>query len=452
MQKDKDKMKELDRSAYKSLLEWKKNPNRKVLLIRGARQVGKTYLVRKLAKEFKRYIEINLLEQENLKSIFTRGNLEANKILESIGAYFGESIIDGETLIFFDEIQNCPEAITALRFLFEKRPNLHIIATGSLLEFALEDTTSFGVGRIEYLYLYPLNFREFLIAENEELLLEQIRKASYKNPLINPLHIKSLSLLKTFLQIGGLPEIVSTYSSTKDLNICFKLLSNLLISYEDDFSKYRKRLSIEALSETFRSTALQAGKKFVYSHAYRDAKVHTVRNAIELIIKAGIIHKVYHSSANGIPLGSEVDFNKFKTIPLDIGIFNKLCGLNISELVTLDPLQLINKGVLAEIYTGLEILHNKDNSSKAQLNYWHREAKSSNAEVDYVIEHNNRIIPIEVKSSSKGSMHSMHQFLKEKNLDIGIRISTENFNKFDKIEVIPLYAVMEIERVINELE
>ena len=444
-------MKELPRSAYQPLLKWKNNPNRKVLLLRGARQVGKTYLIRKLGKEFKRYLEVNLIEQTKLRAVFTSGNLDPDQIIESLGAYFGESIIDGETLLFIDEIQACPEAITALRFFYEKRPKLHVVATGSLLEFALEDTSSFGVGRIEYLYIYPLSFKEFLISQREELLLAQIEKADHNRPLLDPLHVKSLNLLRTFLQIGGLPEVVSTYSSTKDLFLCFKLLANLLIAYEDDFSKYKKRLSIEALSETFRSTALQAGKKFIYSHAYRDANVKTVSRALELLLKAGVVNKVYHSSANGFPLGGEIDIRKFKTCPVDVGVFNKLSGLNLTDLAMLDPLQLINKGTLAEVYVGLEILYNKNDTSKGQLYYWHREAKSSNAELDYVIEVDHQIVPIEVKSSFKGAMHSMHQFLKEKNLNLGIRISTENFSKLDKIATIPLYAVMEIERVVRRL-
>jgi len=441
----------LRREAYKHLTNWKNNSKRKVLLVRGARQVGKTYLIRKLGQEFRRFVEINLVENENLKAIFTSGNLDPNQILESLGAYLGEAIVDGETLLFIDEIQACPEAITALRFFYEKRPELHVIATGSLLEFALEDTASFGVGRIEYLYLYPLTFKEFLISQDEGLLLEQIEKASHNKPLLDILHIKALTLLKTFLQIGGLPEIVSTYLATKDISQCHRLLSNLLTAYEDDFSKYKKRLNIEALRETFRSTAIQAGKKFIYSHAYRDANSKTVNKALELLVQAEVVNKIHHSSANGIPLGGEIDLNKFKTSPLDIGIFNRLSGLNLSELATIDPLQLINKGTLVEIYTGLELLYNSNNAtSKEQLYYWHREAKNSNAEVDYVIETNNKVVPVEVKASTKGAMHSMHLFLKEKGLGLGIRVSTENFSKYENILVVPAYAVGEIGRVVRE--
>jgi predicted AAA+ superfamily ATPase len=441
---------EISRTAYKSLLTWKDKPSRKALLIRGARQVGKTYLVRKLGKEFKQYIEINFVEDARLRSLFTSGSLDPNKILDGIAAYLGQPIIDGEALLFIDEIQACPEAITALRFFYEKRPNLHVIATGSLLEFALEEIASFGVGRIEYLYLYPLTFREFLRAQGEDLLLGLISKATHREPLHEILHTKTLSLLKIFLQLGGLPEIHSQYLTTKDFVTCFRLLSTLLTSYQDDFSKYRNRLSTEALSATFKSTAIQTGKKFIYSHAYRDANIRTVSLALELLLKAGVIHKIHHTSANGAPLGAEIDINKFKVMPLDLGIFNQLNGLHLSELATVDPLHLINKGTLAEAYTGLEILHNAASDSKWQLYYWHREAKSSNAELDYVVEIDHRVVPIEVKASSKGAMRSMHLFLKEKKVDIGIRVSTENFSKYGDVYVVPLYAVSEIGRIVRE--
>lgn len=434
-------MKDIPREVYSYLLRWKNDEDRKVLLIRGARQVGKTYIVRKLAGEFEHFVEINFLEDSNLKSIFTTGNLSPDLLLENLSAYLGEAIVAGRTLLFFDEIQACPEAIEALRFFYEKIPKLHLIATGSLLEFALEEIASFGVGRIEYLFLHPLTFKEFLISQNEELLLGKIKQSNYKNPLPDLLHVKALTLLKTFLQIGGLPEIVSSYSANRDLTQCFKLLSNLLIAYEDDFLKYKKRLKIEALRETFRSTAIQSGKKFIYSHAYRDANIKTVSCALELLVKAGIVNKVYHSSSNGTPLGGEVDIAKFKTTIFDVGIFNKLNGYNLSDLSIIDPLQLINKGTLVEVFVGLELLYGTSSDIKEQLYYWHREAKSSNAELDYVVELAGKIIPIEVKASSKGSMHSLHIFLGEKKLDLGVRISTENFSKYEKIAVIPAYAV-----------
>ena len=439
-------MGDISRKAFENLLIWKNNPKRKVLLIRGARQVGKTYLARKLGREFKNFIEINLVEQANLKSVFETGNLDPNKILESISAYFAQSIEDGQTLLFIDEIQACPEAITALRFFYEKRPNLHVLATGSLLEFALEEISSFGVGRVEYLYLYPLSFNEFLISQGEDSLIEEIKKAK---PLAEVLHLKALSLLKLFLQLGGLPEVHVLYASSRDLLLCSRLMSTLLANYEDDFSKYKKRLSVEALAETLRSTSLQTGKKFIYSHAYRDAKVKTVSKALSLLVKAGLVHQVFHSSANGIPLGAELDTGKFKVIPLDIGIFNRLSGLQISDLAMLNALDLINKGALVEMFVGLEIINSGDNSCKESLYYWHREAKSSNAELDYILQVGQKIVPIEVKASSKGSMQSMHAFIKEKKIKLGIRTSTENFSEYDKIKVVPLYAISEIRRIID---
>lgn len=440
----------LVRSVYSHLLSWKRNPRRKVLLLRGARQVGKTYIARQLGREFRSFVEVNLSEQPQLIKLFTGGSLDPEPILESLAAFYGTQIVDGETLLFFDEIQESPAAIAALRFFQEKRPNLHVLATGSLLEFALEEVTSFGVGRIEYLYMYPLTFREFLVNLREELLLEQIGKASPLHPLSEPLHTKCLSLLKTYLLLGGMPEVIARYVESRDMVEVARIVSSIVTGYEDDFAKYKRRLKLDQLRETFRSAALQVGKKFVYSHAYRDASSKVVHQALNLITKAGIVHKVFHSSANGIPLGGEVDITKFKTIPLDIGIFNRLRGVHLSDLAVIEPLELITKGELAEAYCGMELLWSKEPYSQEALYYWHRESKSSNAEVDYLIELHGEIYPIEVKASGKGAMHSMRMFLREKGRKRGIRVSTENFARYDDTLVCPLYAVAELGRVVGE--
>jgi len=438
----------IPRSIFNQLRAWKGKASRKVLLLRGARQVGKTFIVRQLGQEFKSFIEVNLLEQPQVHTLFSNKSLDPAGILQNISAFFGIPIVDGETLIFFDEIQACPDAISALRFFHEKRPHLHVIATGSLLEFALEELPSFGVGRVEYLYMYPITYFEFLVALKEELLLEQIKRASPTSPLSELLHNKSLALLKTYLSIGGMPEVLANYAQTQSLNDVGRLHSLIVTGYEDDFAKYRKRLQTEQLRETFRSAAVQVGKKFVYSHAYRDANSKTVHQALETIVKAGIVHKVFHSSGNGLPLGAEKDLTKFKTLPLDIGIYSRLSGLPVSELALLDPLMLITKGPLAEAYCGLEILWSQPSYAQETLFYWHRESKSANAEVDYLLQLHGKIFPLEVKSSGKGAMHSLRIFMQEKKRALGIRVSTENFGRLDDILIVPLYAVAELNRLL----
>lgn len=437
------------RDSYQSLLDWANSKNRKVLLIKGARQVGKTFLVRELGKSFHNFIELNLIEKPEARAFFKRGDLGADNILSSISAYVGQRITDGDTLLFIDEIQACPEAIEALRFFYEQRPNLHVIATGSLVEFALENITSFGVGRVEYLHLYPLSFYEFLGALKEDLLLEQIKTATPASPLIEPLHAKALGLLKTYLTIGGLPEAVVRYVESKSILEVFRLLLTLLKNYEDDFSKYRGRVAHAVLAETLRSTALQGGKKFIFSHAFRDANSKTVHSALEMLCKAGLVLKVYHCSGNAVPLANEADMGKFKTLPVDVGIFNALVGQNLSELQVLDPGALVNKGTLCEVFVGLELLKLHPNCLPAELHYWHREERSSSAEVDYLISSDRSIVPVEVKASTQGGMKSLHMFLKDKKASTGLRISSENFSRYENIVVCPMYAVPEVWRVLE---
>lgn len=449
----------LARNALTHLNNWKNRDKRKILLVRGAGQVGKTFIIRELGKTFKRFIELNLLAEPRIAALFSEGSLDPNTILEAISAYRGEPIVDGETLVFIDEIQASTDAISALRFFYEKRPNLHVIASGSLLDFAIEDTASFGVGRIEYLYMYPLSFKEFLVARNEEILLAQIQKALPTSPLAEVLHHKALSLYKEYLCIGGMPEVVSAYlgngasatsQASSRLQQVTYLLGNILTGYSDDFSKYKKRLKIEHIEETFRSSALQAGKKFIFSHAFRDANSKVVYKALDLLVKAGVVHKVFHTNANDAAvLNSEYDPKKFKTIPHDIGLYNRLSGIQLSDLALQNPLALVHKGSLAEVACGLTLLWEREPFSQEPLYYWHREAKSSNAEVDYVVNIEGKIVPLEVKASGQGAMHSMRVFLKEKNLKFGVRVSTENFGSYEDILTLPLYAVSELERIVK---
>jgi predicted AAA+ superfamily ATPase len=440
------------RTLEHSLAAWFKNPNRKVLLLRGARQVGKTYLVRKHAAHYKHVLEVNFLSDKRTHDFFG-GNIDVATILENLSTLYGVPIEDGETLLFFDEIQECPEAITALRFFYEKRPGLHIIATGSLLEFALSGIPSFGVGRIESIFLHTLTFDEYLGACGEEKLLSYLQSVGPGSRSNSPIHEKLLSLLKVFLFHGGLPEAVTTFLETRNYQRTNLLIDSIRLSFEDDFAKYRGRIPVDRLREVFRSAALQAGKKFVHSHAYPDANSGQVHHAMGLLNQAGIVHKIYHSSANGVPLGGEIDSKKFKAIPFDHGIYQRVIGVTPSEVIVkdFDP---INKGAMAEVFAGNALIALGPPHSRENLHYWHRESKSSNAEVDYVVQVNDKIVPIEIKSGRKGKMQSIQRFIEEKESSngpgIGIRSSFENFAKVGNILVIPLYALSQIERLVAE--
>ena len=441
----------ITRNIYQHLDAWKHKSQRKPLMLRGARQVGKTFIIKKLGETFTNFIEINFLENKNLHKIFEKDHFDIEGILSDISGYFSKPIIDQETLIFFDEIQVCPAAIEALRFFYEKRPNLHIVAAGSLLEFVLSEIPSFGVGRVENLFMHPLTFYEFLTAQNKLGLIENIKKSTIKNPISEVLHNLCIEEFKKFLLVGGMPEAVSKFiSNNLSYSKAQETIEDIIIGYEDDFQKYRKRVPSDRLRETLRSSCLQAGKKFIYGHAYLDARSQSVHEALNLLVMSGIVTKIHHSDGNGVPLGSETDLKKFKTLPLDTGIYQRFAGLKIQDLITINPEEFINKGALVETAIGLEIIANSSPKLRPELFYWHREAKSSNAELDYLIESNNQIIPIEVKSSKKGSMVSLRLFLKEKKKKLGVRLSFENFGFYDNILVLPVYAVSEIDRVVGE--
>ena len=429
----------LERNIDADLINWRNETERKPLLVRGARQVGKSSSIRKLGESFDSFLEVNFEEHKTVHFLF-EGDLTPQNLCENLSVMFDTEIEPGKTLLFFDEIQACIPAISSLRFFYEKMPELHVVAAGSLLEFALAEIPSFGVGRIRSIYMYPLSFDEFLLGAGQAKLLELKKKASAQRPLATPIHEKLLELLKKFLIIGGMPEVVKKYVTQNDLRACQRILEDLINSFRTDFSKYKYRVPSSRIREVFESVVHQAGGKFVFKKASQDLNTAQIKEALELLIMSGMVIPVTHTSANGIPLGAEVNPKKRKMLLLDTGIFQRLLQLDISELLFSKELNLVNKGGIAEQFIGLEILKNVSCYTQMELFYWHREALNSNAELDYLIQLNNEILPLEVKSGSKGSMNSMFIFLKEKNAKIGCRLSLENFTKYDNIQVFPLYA------------
>ena len=434
-------MKYLSRNIESRLNTWKNEQDRYPLLIRGARQVGKSSLVRQFGKKFQYYIELNLELNPELQQVFET-NLQPKRICDELSLIYNIPVEPGKTLLFIDEIQACLPAISSLRFFYEQYPELHVIAAGSLLEFALSELPSFGVGRIRALFLYPFSFNEFLEAIGEKRLLIAIQNASSENPLSELVHKKALSLYKRFVIIGGMPKVLSHYIETGSLLKCQEILDDLFISLQDDFVKYKNRVSPLMLKEVFNSVVAQNASKFVYSKATPDLNRIQVKTCLELLSMAGLIYPVTHTSANGIPLGAEINTKFRKYIVFDTGLYQRILGLDLSDLLLKSDFNAINKGAIAELFVGLELM--KISDKKSELYYWQRESRNSQAEVDYIVQKNTTILPIEVKSGTKGSMQSLFLFLNEKNLETGIRVSQENFSKYFKIKVFPIYAVTNI--------
>ena len=425
------------------LLQWKNSEARKPLLIRGARQVGKSSSVRNLAKNFTHFIEINFDKNPEYRTIF-ENSLSPNSICEQLELITNTPIKDGETLLFFDEIQTSIKAISSLRYFYEERPHLHLIAAGSLLEFAMAEIPSFGVGRVRSMFMYPFSFEEFLMANNELGLLKTVQKANAQTPIFEMAHAKLKSYLKKFLIIGGMPEAVLSYVNNGNLLEVQRVLDDLIIAMEADFPKYKNNIPSSRIREVFSTVVQQVGNKFVYNYPDSSLNNLQIKEVLELLKMAGLIYFTTHSASNGIPLGAELNTKKRKIIPFDTGIFQRIIGLDLGSLLLEDDFSLINKGNIAEVFVGLELLKNTSCYEVGNLFYWQREAKSSQAEVDFVIQKGREIIPIEVKSGTKGAMQSMYKFLKEKQSAYGIRTSLENFGEIEKIKIIPLFAIGQV--------
>jgi len=429
----------MNRAASKWFHSWRKKDDRSVLLVRGARQVGKTYSVRELGKAFGNCVEVNFEEHRDIHTFFA-GNLTPGPICEKLSAYYQRPITPGKTLLFLDEIQACPDALSSLRFFKEKMPDLHVVASGSLLEFAMEELPSQGVGRISSLFMYPISFTEFLEALDELPLLNIMKKGEADHPIDDAFHKKLVELLRTYQLIGGMPQVVSAYVKRRDLNECMEILDSLLVILRDDFAKYKKRAPVSRLVDVYNSIFMQAGSKFMYSRIDSNCTSAPLKESVEMLIKAGLTIKVPHSSAHGLPLSSQAKSTKFKLLPSDTGLMQRALGLDISSLLVASDINIVNKGSLAEVYVGLELIRSASPLVKPALHYWHRESRGSSAELDYVIQHENNILPIEVKAGSSGKMRSMHMFLDERTLDCGIRMSLENFSEYGKILSVPLYC------------
>ncbi|MDL2231693.1 ATP-binding protein [Porphyromonadaceae bacterium OttesenSCG-928-L07] len=423
------------------LKEWKHSSNRKPLLVRGARQVGKSSAIRHLGESFKYFLEINLERQREVRTLFGE-NLDIQKLCSQLSAIYNIPIIPGETLLFIDEIQESQRAISALRYFYEDYPELHVVAAGSLLEFTLKELPSFGVGRVRSMYMYPFSFDEFLEAQGLGMQVDYKRnEANCEHPLPISLHEEMISQLRSFYLVGGMPEAVGVWIETSSYNECAVVHNDILDTYQDDFKKYKTRISPLLLSQTLKSVALQAGNKFVYTQVDHSVEGKDIKESLSLLSLAGLITPVTHTAANGIPLGAEINPKYRKFLFLDIGLMQSLLGIQPADILITNDVDFINKGGLSEVFAGLELLKYTDYLKKSELYYWQRMERNAQAEVDYVISRGGKIYPIEVKANNSGSMQSMYKFIELKNCEYGIRTSLEAFSSYEKVKVVPLYAL-----------
>lgn len=441
----------MKRYAEKELVEWFNAKNRKPLVLRGARQVGKSTLVRQFAATVGLTLnEINLERHLNLAKVFA--SFDIPRILEELSVIVGRVVDREGSILFLDEIQSVPEALAALRYFYEDRPDLPVIAVSSLLEFALtERRLSMPVGRISYLYLGPMTFDEFL-EEVEPSLLPYCRAAVETLHLPDEAHERLRRRVRQYMFIGGMPEAVKVYSS-EGLTAVPSVHRSLLETYEDDFAKYAHGTNLALMQEIFRNLSPQVCSKVKYVNFSREVPSREVKSVLNLFRKARVCSAVRASACDGVPLLADTEEGVWKELFLDVGLMNHACGTDWRMLERLDGIRFVNEGRMAEQFVGQHLLYRAGCLAKPNLAYWLREGNKGNAEVDFVVSSGQRIYPVEVKAGKSGSLKSLRELILEKRFGTAVRfddnppglqkVRIENRGQTVEYELLslPLYAI-----------
>ena len=463
----------LKRRESGHLEEWAAREPHKPLVIRGARQVGKSTLVREFARSARMpLVEINFERNPEFREAFAFR--DPARILAALTLLTGQTIAARTNLLFLDEIQAAPEALAALRYFHEERPELHVVAAGSLMEFALADVTfSMPVGRVEYLHLGPLGFDDFLEATGHGQLAAHLRDCSItkldEDAFAGAVHRKYLELLRQFWVVGGLPEAVSEFVQAHDDDTgdafvrVARVHHSVVATYRDDFNKYSHGSLKGRIQMVFDQLPGMVGRKFKYVQVSRDHRAAELADALRHLCMARVAFRVCHTAGNGVPLAAEVNERYFKCLYMDVGLMCAALQLNHLDLGRRDP-TLVNDGAVAEQFVGQHLLYGGPDYETPSLYYWAREARSSAAEVDYLLAQGQRVIPVEVKAGTTGSLRSLHQFLKEKKRDFAVRLNADppsllldskrlpDGTPIDyRLLSLPLYMVGHVRRLVGEL-
>ncbi len=448
----------IERPIDALLLEWKNSAVRKPLLLRGARQVGKSWAVEHLGETFDYFIEVNFEKRPEMLDVFQKIH-DVHELAATLGMYYNTPVIPDCTLLFLDEIQKSADAIQSLWSFKEDYKELHVVAAGSLLEFALQELPSFGVGRIRSLFVYPFSFDEFLVAEGKADWVKAKQEANTEKPLLTPLYNDLVQHFRTFLMVGGMPASVATWVTTHDYSQCQAELDDIQLTYYDDFPKYAKKVDPTLLRNTLQSVVMQIGDKFTYSEVDGGYRADDVKKALKLLCDAGIIKRVSYTSGNGLPLGAEVNDKFRKYIYLDSGLLLRILDLDFGgarqlteRIIAGTSEDLVNKGGLAEMVLGWELVKYNNPRMQHDLFYWENTAEGTRSEVDYIIARDLKVLPIECKAGTSGKMKSMYEFMHQKHLAEAIRCSLENFSELERIDkkdrdavrhvqIVPLFAI-----------
>ena len=426
----------MNRSAYKQLVKWKISKNRKPLIVQGARQVGKTYLVNEFGKtEYDSFVYLNFEQDRKLQTLFLAGFVPET-IINNISLYIGKKIISKNTLLFFDEIQVAPQVLTSLKYFQEQAPEFHIIAAGSLLGVSIGKESSFPVGKVNFLTMYPMSFLEYMLAIGENLLVDKLSSISNPEPLPEAIHDKLLGHLKLFLFLGGMPEVIQDYILNKDIESTRKIQNEILEAYKRDFSKYTEKNLAIKVSEFWNSIPRQLAKenkKFKYNDIRKGARASNFDQSIEWLRKAGLINVIYNISVPKLPLSAYADYSKFKVYLHDVGLLAAL--LRIPSELIIFPTEIFSEfnGAFIENFVAQELRYYKNE----QLHYW---TSKSDAEVDFVIESEKNIFPVEVKSGLNRNIKSLRSYSDKYKPKTIFRLSPRNLLQNNEFVNIPLYG------------
>ncbi len=427
----------MKRIAYQELLNWKNSKNRKPLILQGARQVGKTYLIHEFGKnEYKNLYYLNFEQDKNLSTLFN-ASLDPDKLINDISLYIGEKIDSEDSLLFFDEIQIAPRVLTSLKYFNEKAPEFHVIAAGSLLGVSIGTGSSFPVGKVNFLSLFPMSFTEYLLAAGEDLFIEKLNSIDAVIPFPDAIHEKMLYHLKLYLFLGGMPEVINNYLENRDIANARSIQKDILTAYERDFSKYTEKNQAIKTSEFWNSIPGQLAKenkKFKYSDIKKNARTNMYEQTIEWLRKAGLVHLAYNIETPKIPLSTYADFSKFKVYMNDVGLLAAKLNISSNQIVLPDTLFKEFNGAFIENFIAQELA----SSGQIQLFYW---TSKSDAEVDFILESKNKIYPLEVKSGTSRNTKSLQSYSIKYNPDIVLRTSPRNLIQSEKFINIPLYAI-----------
>lgn len=426
----------MKRNLMKSLKEWKNSPYRKPLILSGARQVGKTWLMKEFGRtEYTNTVYVNFDQDINAAGLF-EGSINPDRIILGLRALSGMEIDPDNTLIIFDEVQEAPRALTSLKYFCEEAPQYSIIAAGSLLGVALHAGTSFPVGKVDRMHLYPLNFQEFLYAMGEDAAAEILQTKDQR--MITVLREKLSDLLRQYYYVGGMPEAVNYYKDNKEFTGVRQIQKNLLAYYQQDFSKHAEPRLTERLNLVWSSIPAQLAKenrKFIYSQIRQGARAKDFEMAIQWLSDCGLIHVIHRVTKPGYPLKAYEDLNAFKIYLLDVGLLGAMADLSSNTIVEGNRIFTEFKGALAEQYVLQELI------AEDHLNPMYYSAENSRMEIDFIVQKGDEVIPIEVKAEENLRAKSLRSYCEKYKSKTAVRFSMSDYREQDWMVNVPLYEI-----------